>query len=705
MKHSSPTHPQYPANPAPLPGRRTCPSILAPFVFLLLSLLVVVLTLHTDRAARSFSTCAVPPDTIQGIPEPRFFLENDSYVWLSHARDLLNSGGWRLRHTCMDNTPYGRPMHWSHLLIWSILLPAKAIMSIVGWPSARAVELAGVWAMSTWHIVFLALLFYALPRRIGILPTVLLALLTVANECLAIVAFPLTPDHHIFQMAFGIAFFLCLLHAASAGLPSSLSPPSGGLPLCRLPLPPDSSEALRAATAAGIFLGLLYWIGATVAFFVLAVAALSILPLLPCFRTPIPKTSPLPPILWIRFAVSAIAVAAFCWFLEYAPHHLSMRLEVNHPLHWLPIVGVSLGLSVLSSLSRRPRLSDFFSPRLLLAAALCASLPMAILGGPASWHLLKDPLLLRLHQTYIKQFLHGNLAPSSLLSAYRLPALALLATPVVLLLRNRLDLPQHTRPVLFSALLFALFFLAALYWQQRWIFLFAPALYALATFLCLALLESRPRRFSFLPAATVLLAALLTLADAVYAIHCRLRTENRIAVAEAVPADWSRSEMYKRMFLRFASRKGTNHWAVAGLPSDAPALYYYASIPSLASFYWENLDGWRAETALMADDSPNFANALAIVRERGLTHLLSATPSDSPLMFQHIGTGISNQVYAATRTFCGRITHTQLFDRLPSVLLDDPTLHAAVVAPVFFRTPAGYAQAVADLHLFTLSGN
>lgn len=670
--------------------------------FLGFSALVVFLTLHTDRATRSFSACAVPPDTIPGIPEPRFFLENDSYVWLSHARDLLNSGDWRLRHTYMDNAPYGRPMHWSHLLLWTILGGAKAIMAVTHWPPARAIELAGVWAMPFWHIVFLALLFFALPRRIGLLPTILLALLTVTNECIAIVAFPLKPDHHIFQMAFGIAFFLCLQRAASAGLPAPAIPPSERLPLCRFPLPPDSVETLRAATAAGIFLGLLYWIGATVAFFVLALSAFSVLPLLPCFRTPIPKISPFPQTLWRRFAISAITVAAFFWLLEYAPAHFSMRLEVNHPLHWLPIAGVAVGLAALSSLPRRPRFSDFFSPRLLFATILCASLPLAIAFGPVSWHQLKAPILARLHQTYIFEFLHGNPTPTVLLSTYRIPALALFATPVVLLFGKRLSLPPRARPILLSSLVFALFFLAAATWQIRWGYLCATAIYSLATLLCLALLETAPGRISRFCVSLVLLAAALSFADAFYAIHCRLRLESGIADASSVPDDWIRCDMYKRISLRLAARKGTNRWVFAGIPSDAPSFYYYASIPSLASFYWENLPGWQAETAIMADTSPGFANALSIARDRGITHFLSATPSDAPLVFHHVATGVSNRTFAASRTFCGHLTHTQLFERLPPVLLDDSDFNDAIIQRVVFRTPSGYAQGTSHLHLFTL---
>ena len=684
---------------------RSLPVWLAPLSFLVLAFLVVLLTLHTDRATRAFSACAVPPDTIQGIPEPRFFLENDSYVWLSHARDLIASGGWRLRHTFMDNAPYGRPMHWSHLLIWSILLPAKAVMSLAHWPAARAVELVGVWAMPAWHILFLGLLFFALPRRIGFLPTLLLALLAISNECIAIAFFPLKPDHHIFQMAFATAFFLCLQRAASVGLPSPTSTPlpPNRLPIFRFPLPPSDAEALRAATAAGIFLGLLYWIGATVAFVVLALSSLAVLPLLPCFRTPVPSPSPLPPALWRRFAIAAVSVAAACWLLEYAPNHFSMRLEVNHPLHWLPILGAALGFSSLSALSRRPRPADFLSPRLLLAAVFCLSLPLAIALGPVSWHLLKDPLLQRLHQTYIVEFLHGNSAPSALLATYRLPAIALLAAPLVLLFGKRLVLPPHSRPLLFSSLLFALLFLAAAIWQLRWGYFCATALYSLATLLCLALLEIRRPRLFRLFSSAVLLVAFLSLADAIYALRCRLRLESGIANASSIPDDWIQNDMYKRMGLRLALQMGTNQWAVAGIPDKAPPFYYFASIPSLASFYWENAPGWHAETAIMADTSPGFSNALALARQRGITHLVSGLASSSPNKFLHIGTGISNQTYAATRTLCGHITHTQLFSRLPPVLLDDLALNHAVTQRVVFRTPSGYAQETAQIHVFTLS--
>src|SRR5690606_27491421 len=96
---------------------------------IMIAAIIIFFTVHTDRAARSFDATFVPPQTIPGLEEPRFFLDNDAYAWMAHTRDLMRSGGWRLRHTYMDNAPYGREMHWSHLLIWTIRGMASAIMS------------------------------------------------------------------------------------------------------------------------------------------------------------------------------------------------------------------------------------------------------------------------------------------------------------------------------------------------------------------------------------------------------------------------------------------------------------------------------------------------------------------------------------------------------------------------------------------------
>src|SRR5689334_6326671 len=54
------------------------------------------------------------------------YLDNDSYYWLSYARRMANGENWRIRYTYADNTPYGRPVHWSQSVSWLLVLFGKS---------------------------------------------------------------------------------------------------------------------------------------------------------------------------------------------------------------------------------------------------------------------------------------------------------------------------------------------------------------------------------------------------------------------------------------------------------------------------------------------------------------------------------------------------------------------------------------------------
>ena len=132
---------------------------------LLLALLITMLTVHTDRCARDFDARVI--NAQPGLTAPRFFLDNDSYAWLVHARDLMDSGDWRIRHTFMDNTPYGRPLHWSHPILWGLRGMTALFVQWNGWSRARSLDLAGVWIMPLFQFLILSPVFVLLLRKTG----------------------------------------------------------------------------------------------------------------------------------------------------------------------------------------------------------------------------------------------------------------------------------------------------------------------------------------------------------------------------------------------------------------------------------------------------------------------------------------------------------------------------------------------------------
>ena len=130
-----------------------------------IALHLVLFTIHTDRSARAFDARVV--NAAPGATAPRFFLDNDSYAWLAHTRDLMNSGDWRIRHTFMDNAPFGRELHWSHPVLWGLQGLTTLFMRWNQWPLARALDLAGVWIMPIFQFLVLSLAFGLFLRKLG----------------------------------------------------------------------------------------------------------------------------------------------------------------------------------------------------------------------------------------------------------------------------------------------------------------------------------------------------------------------------------------------------------------------------------------------------------------------------------------------------------------------------------------------------------
>jgi hypothetical protein len=671
---------------------------------LLLTGHVLFFTWHTDWAAHSFNHSAVPPDTIAGVPEPRFFLESDSYAWLAHARDLMNSSHWRIRWTFMDNAPYGREMHWSHLLIWTLRGMATGIIAATGWPVARALELAGVWSMPLFQFLFLSIAFLALSKKAGVLPAAGLGFVCLTYEPVAIAFFPLKPDHHAFQLFFILAAFACLQFGGMGwvreGRPGDARPMDR-----RFFATPKRQEAQRWFIASGIFGGLALWVGATVWLISLALIALAMVPALPLFHRP--QTDELyDPALWRIWAAAGCFVGLICYLLEYAPHHFSMRLEVNHPLYWISWFGVALGLEQLAGL-RRPLAQSFkLAARLWVPAVLALALPVAALFGPDSWHQMQDPFLKRLHAKYITEFL-----PSLLVREVNFASLPLtfrwyfIALPWVglLLVFRRIRTP-HWQRLLFSGFLYAGLFLAATLFQQRWGFSLAAALVWLSLLLLMGLFAPEENSRTTLARRLGGLWLALMLLDGLYSDIARLRLEKNIANNAALPQSWIENNLQKRNALQWGLAAGTNHWRFAGMAPEAPLLYYYSGIPSVASYYWENAAGWQAEATLLADPSPNAQKARAIAQERGLTHLVSVIHSSYPEIYYFVASGDDNPVYAALHTLDGWLTYAPFTNRPSWTAIDEPLSQIGQGSYVF-KTPSGYAKEKLQYQVFSIRLN
>ena len=667
---------------------------------LLLALLITMLTVHTDRCARDFDARVI--NAQPGLTAPRFFLDNDSYAWLVHARDLMDSGDWRIRHTFMDNTPYGRPMHWSHPILWGLRGMTALFVQWNGWSRARSLDLAGVWIMPLFQFLILSPVFVLLLRKTGWATAALLVLPCLVMEPLFSVFYPIKPDHHGLQVFSSFLSFLCL-YLGGMGWVQTKPPPLTAPPLrAFMPLrPPALFEARRWFAAAGLMGAVSLWLGATVWMFAFAITLAAALSVIPAWCVPPAGADRYQPSLWGIWGLAGTAASMAFYLLEYAPNHLSMRLEVNHPVYALTWLGAAGGM-VFATRSDSWR---FWSNRTtrewsLLAASIVAGLavPVLILAGPSEWHVLRDPISFQWNDRFVAEFEPGLSFAIRKARDFLWPAFGVLplATALLLLPRTPRDerLPADRSLVVFT-LLFGLLFLR----QLRWLPFFVLPLCALTVLLLNQRLAAAGRR-SALAAA---LAAALAL-NIVLAFRSRWQIEGMAAQAVLPPEAWGRALAVKHTALRTGLAAGTNTWRMIGTTDDAPCLYYFTGIPSVASFYWENVAGWQAEIDFYCD-APDGNMARVIARERGLTHALALPAPDRECLFaMRTAQASSGDGWDPDQpSLANRIAAENPRPEPPDWMSLDTPLSSALSERILLSTPAGYFHLQKPISFYALA--
>ena len=626
----------------------------------------------TDAGIRKFERNTVVDPSRPADPQPwrnaRFFIDPDSYCWLSYVRELRETGAWRLRFTHADNAPYGREMHWSHLPIWS-LMGLSRLLETAGCPPDTALELAGRILLPMFGLVFFSTLFLALGTRLG------WRIAAVTTATLAVMVqwnfHTLRPDHHGFQLAFSAGMWLCLAFGGMGWVRSNRTPDAGRGPFDA----PAPDAARKWFIAAGILGGLGLWLGATVFLFGLAAIAFGAAFSLLLLRPPAGREgAQLHPALWRFWGFSGALTALVFYAVEYAPRHMGMRLETNHPLYALCWLGTAECLFAIARWRierRRPAAKNLA----LLAAAVSAgaALPLLQIAGPAAWFIPRAELMLRLHAHHINEFwtlftVAGSRWPLVFLHAFGLPVLAGIGA-AVLFFRGRLSFSQQTLLLPLGGL--SLLFVGLYLWQIRWaLFVLAAALLFTAFFM--AALVEQIRTACPAPGLRAFLAVLAALfifhfADAAWRIVVPIV---RVFRVERIDPAWLTPLLQRNLMIQLRAQGRPLRFM---LPAElAPAAHYFRAGDAIGSLYWENLDGLAAATAFFGDPLPG-ARAREIARERGITHVLMNNGAGDAVMFYQMATGASDHP-GASRTVGGATARAGT--PVPAWLRSEPELNA-----------------------------
>lgn len=559
---------------------------------------------------------------------PRVFFDNDSYYWIAYARQMIEEGRPRVRHTGLDNTPHGREVHWNSFFSWWIAALAAGEAARRGVPWAEAVETAALGANPLLFLVCLGALAFLLSRRLGGFPSGVIILFTALLPSMLWDFAYGRPDHH------------GLHNMAALGLLAGLVLGGAGWAAAKptrteyhwLPTLP---QAERWFAFSGILGGAGLWVGATQQAMIIGCAGFGALLGMLATRKAGPAGMQSGPVfvpeLWRQWGRWGAGSSLFFYLLEYFPHHLlQMRLEVNGPLFALAFLCGGEMLCRFGQWLVLGRAQDLFRPTSPGVLAGCLAYPAAVILGPGEWHAMRDPYMLRLHD-YISEFRplleteHGEWWNVAAKFGF------LLALPLMVLWLLR---PQRGQPWVGAILLLAwpsMIFLGG--WtlvQARWGGLFSASLLA-ALCALFAAYRLDPERFAPVRIWQGALAGALLFSLVVF--------------AWPLPGAWehARSQRYapqleSAIAVRDVALNLARYTPALGQvrvmsgPSETPTLHHFGNLSGTGALYWENVEGVRDAADFFSDYGEEDARRIA--RERGI-HFVIAQQSPALAEYMH----------------------------------------------------------------------
>jgi hypothetical protein len=516
---------------------------------------------------------------------------SDTAHWIMQTQAMMAAGDWRVRWVDYDNAPTGREVHWAAPLHWWLGGLAWADHWISGRPLGISVERAVIYSGPLMFLLLLAGLGPFLLRRFSALAAIVFALGAVAVYPFYLDFVAIYADHHGLANICGL--LTVLFFAAGSGNPA---------------------EARRWLTASALAGGTGLWISAATQVPVLVALGLGMLAAIPLARgRPAGMSWLADPGLLRIWGWSGGAMSLAAWVLEYFPHHLGLRLEVNHPLYAFAWVGAGEALRV-AALAGRDGARGVSGPdrlRAALGVGLLILLPAVIAITKAKTFVVADPFVWRIHALYISEFqgLWRILGRGLTWTAVGLCLpLLLLAPALVRALRPSIAPEERAQLVL---VLVPAIFAWLMGWNQvRWLSLaYALTVPVLAVFFRMGeASRTRAAFFGWLGATALLFSPGLWQAAQRTRAGADFTADDIRNLAERDVAHWLRL------------RGGSDPVIVLASPNPTSHLVYHGGLRGVDTLYWENVSGLRNAAAFYGAASSD--EARAIVTRLGITHIV-----------------------------------------------------------------------------------
>jgi hypothetical protein len=539
---------------------------------------------------------------------------NQSDRWVLETEQMFARREWRVRHVEEDNAPFGRETRVGSPYRWLLGGIAYLDHSISARSFPQSVEKAAVLVDPAIHLFLMLVSSLLISLSLGNRAAALFAIGLAVVFPLSGAFLPGGPDHHGMALSCAVVAVIAIL----AGIRSISvgSFPSGAEPA----RPPALSIrcARQYFLGAGIVTGLGLWISVTDMIPILVGLAIGAIAAAFLTRTSSDKILAAVQwaMLWRNWALGGAVTALFAYLIEYFPNDMDYRLEANHPLYALALIG--LGEVIAWVFLWVGRGKPFTSVRdvtfLILGIVAIVALPIAVERRDFAGFYFGDLAATRL--TYLP---NGVVADSLMTWLKRdgfswtllVTALPLLVIPLALgqLLRRNVDGIHRTTMIVVLGPIFVLFGLACVrlrFWSE----LDGMLLILMVSLLAATAATGGPpiRRWGGVTVMIVLLLPGLVV-NAVQAWNDRsdVTLLDGEGLFERDLAHW------------LAAHSLPNETIVLAPPFRTTSLCFYGGIRGVGTFDWENKDGLAAAIRIAASTKRQEVETL--IRRRGINYI------------------------------------------------------------------------------------
>lgn len=535
----------------------------------------------------------------------------DALTWVRLALAADESGTWRVRWTDIDNSPSGRPVYWNSGFVHLVAIAGKLRRLMTAEPIPTATEQSLAWFNLPLFVLIVVLFSTWVTSRLGVAGGILIAFGMVGYEWFYLGFAPNYVDHHGLLVASTTGLMLGATFMG-AGWRNNSHENTDSYLLLNISQP----QARRAAIASALCGAFGLWISAasiipTIAIIGLAgvVTAWIFGPRAKMRHTVFDAS------VWRMWGRVGCIGALIAYVAEFAPHHFSMRLEVNHPLYALAWLGGAEFVALVGEW----RASDAAPPAVwrMALAAIAAACPLSVIALAGSRVFIPaDSALAQMHRGIGEfQSLRAYIRVSGVSSVWRFASGFVLLLPALLVARVK----QHDRVLVFFAASVSLASVGLACWQVRWWLTASGVQLSLLLVAAVSTFNWKQSRVQWLVALP--LSAIFG-AQALSRIHT---TRSNVEARSVTQAD-ALQPLYRDAAIALRSSNPGAPITLLSTPTASMAIGYFGRFNTISSLYWENVDGLRTAATILWSSSD--AAAHRIVRERGITHIAAIAADD-----------------------------------------------------------------------------